>query len=157
MTRDDLRQFIAIYGPGLEAEITLLRQLERLAAEQHGFSDLHDIERLTAITQERDRIMAALVKIEAELKPAREALATNRDDAMTIDGYDEVAILRRAAADLVATIIKSDDNTILALKNAEAARQTASQTIGVAGSTFAAYRRVLAPPLTGAGLISRRG
>jgi hypothetical protein len=157
MTPDDLRQFIAIYGPGLEAELVLLRHLRSLALEQHAHSDLRDIEHLTSVTQERDRIMAALVQIEAEIKPAREALAQHRDEAAALEEYHNIAALHKLATDLVATIIHSDQDTVHALQNAEVARRLASQTIGTAGSTMAAYRRVLAPPLTGAGLINRRG
>jgi hypothetical protein len=157
MTLDDLQQYLTIYGPGLEAELVLLRQLKALALEQHAHSDLHDVKHLTAVTQERERIMAALVKIEAELRPAREALAQHREQATTLEAYAGIAELHKLASELVATIIHKDQDTVHALQDAEVARRLASQTVGTAGSTMAAYRRVLAPPLFGSSLVNRRG
>jgi hypothetical protein len=157
MTLDDLQQFLTIYGPGLEAELVLLRRLEVLALEQHAHTDLRDVTHLTSVTLERDRIMAALVTIEAELRPAREALAQHREEAATLESYAEITELHKVATELVATIIHKDRDTVNALQNAEVARRLASQTVGTAGSTLAAYRRVLAPPLSGASLVNRRG
>ena len=157
MTPDDLRQWLAIYGPGLDAEVALLHQLKRLSLAQQEATALSDAKQLAAVALERDRIMAALVKIEHELRPAREALANNRDMAAGIEGFAEIAAIHRTAADLVAEIVHSDQDTIRALQDAEVARRLAAQTVGTAGSTLAAYRRVVAPPLMGAGLIDRRG
>ncbi len=157
MTRDDLRQWLAIYGPGLDAEVALLHTLKRLALAQRDATAQQDARQLGVIAQERDRVMAALVKVEHELRPAREALANHREDAATLDGFAEIAALHRVAAELVATIIHSDEDTVRALQDAEMARRLAAQTVGAAGSTLAAYRRVVAPPLMGAGLVDRRG
>lgn len=157
MTRDELRQWLSVYGPGLEAEVTLLQQLRRLSLEQHDATGQPDLARLSLIAQERDRIMAALVKIEHELRPAREALANQRDEAASLDGFDGIVGLHRVAQELVASIVHADQDTIRALQDAEVARRLAAQTVGTAGSTLAAYRRVVAPPLMGAGLINRRG
>jgi hypothetical protein len=131
--------------------------LKQLALAQHDAMDAQDVRQLSVIAQERDRIMAALVKIEHELRPAREALATHRDAARSLEGFEEVASLHRTAADLVSTIVHSDQDTVRALQDAEVARRLAAQTMGTAGSTLAAYRRVVAPPLMGAGLVDRRG
>jgi hypothetical protein len=157
MTPDDLRQRLAIYGPGLDAEIALLQQLRKISLEQHQATTIIDAKQLTAIALERQRIMAALVKIEHELRPAREALAHNREMAASLEGFADIATLHRVAADLVAEIVHSDQDTIRALQDAEVARRLAAQAVGAAGSTLAAYRRVVAPPLTGAGLVDRRG
>lgn len=157
MTDDDLRQRLAMYGPGLEAEVALLHQLKRLSLAQRETTDAHDVDHLSFIAQDRDRIMAALVTIEHELRPAREALAEGRERASAFPGFAEVAALHRTAADLVATIVRSDQDTVRALQNAEVSRRLAAQTIGAAGSTLAAYRRIVAPPLVGAGLVNRHG
>lgn len=154
---EDLRQWLTIYGPGLEAEVALLHQLQRLALAQREAMDQHDAPQLALVAQERERIMAALVKIEHELRPAREALAAQRETATTLEGFDDVVALHRVAADLVASIVHSDQDTVRALQDAEVARRMAAQTVGTAGSTLAAYRRVVAPPLMGAGLVDRRG
>ena len=157
MTTTDLRQWLAIYGPGLEAEVALLHQLKRLALSQREAMEAHDAQQLSLIAQERDRVMAALVKVEHELRPAREALAAHRDEAAVLDGFSDVVALHRVASDLVSTIVHSDQDTVRALQDAEVARRLAAQTVGAAGSTLAAYRRVVAPPLMGAGLVDRRG
>jgi hypothetical protein len=157
VTGDDLRQRLAVYGPGLEAEVALLHQLERLALAQRDATDRHDVDQLSSLTQDRDRIMAALVTIEHEVRPAREALAAEQDKASELPGFANVVTLHRTAADLVATIVHSDQDTVRALQDAEVSRRLAAQTIGAAGSTLAAYRRVVAPPLTGAGLVDRHG
>jgi hypothetical protein len=157
MTPDDLRQWLAIYGPGLDAEVALLHQLKRLSMAQREATAVSDAKQLAAVALERDRIMAALVKIEHELRPAREALANHREMAAGISGFADIAALHRMAADLVAEIVHSDQDTIRALQDAEVARRLAAQTMGTAGSTLAAYRRVVAPPLMGAGLVDRRG
>jgi hypothetical protein len=114
MSQDDLRQWLAVCGPGLEAEVALLHQLKRLALAQIE-TGLHDVKQLAVIAQERDRIMAALVTIEHELRPAREALANHRDEAAAIAGFADIAALHRLAADLVAEIVHSDQDTIRAL------------------------------------------
>jgi hypothetical protein len=157
MSEDLLRQWLAIYGPGLEAEVALLQQLQRLALAQHDATGLQDVRQLALISQERDRLMAALVKIEHELRPAREALARHREDAASLDGFSDVVALHRVAQDLVTAIVHSDQDTIHALQDAEVARRLAAETVGTAGSTLAAYRRVVAPPLMGSGLVDRRG
>lgn len=157
MSDEDLRHWLTIYGPGLEAEVALLHQLRRLALAQREAMDQHDAQQLALVAQERDRIMAALVKIEHELRPAREALAAQRDAATSLQGFEDVVALHRVAADLVSSIVHSDEDTVRALQDAEVARRMAAQTVGTAGSTLAAYRRVVAPPLMGAGLVDRRG
>jgi hypothetical protein len=157
VSEEDLRHFLAVYGPGLEAEVTLLLHLQRLAIAQREASGSRDFSELAQVTQERDRIMAALVKIEHELRPARLALASHREEAVALPGFDQVSELHRVAAELVATIVHSDQDTLAALQEAEVARRDAAASVGAAGTTVAAYRRVVAPPITGAGLVDRRG
>jgi hypothetical protein len=157
VSEEDLRHWLAVYGPGLEAEVALLLQLQQLAVAQREASQTRDFGALAQVTEDRDRIMAALVKIEHELRPARLALATHREEAVALAGFDQVSELHRIAADLVATIVHSDQDTLGALQDAEVARRSAAATVGAAGTTVAAYRRAVAPPMTGAGLVDRRG
>ena len=157
MNEQELRQWLAVYGPGLEAEIALLLQLKRLALAQRDASAEREMAALPHFAQERDRIMAALVTIEHELRPARLVLASHRDEASALEGFSQISDLHRLAAELVATIVHSDQDTLKALQDAEGARRFAAQTLGTGGDTVAAYRRVVAPPVTGAGLVDRRG
>ena len=157
VTEEHLREQLANYGPGLEAEVAILRQLVRLGAEQREALEAEDNKRIEAITRERDRSMAALVTIEHTLRPVRHELAANREMAAAIEGFAEISELHEAAAGLVAEIAHSDEDTLGALREAESARRFAADTLAVAGSTLAAYRRVVSPPVTGAGLVDRRG
>jgi len=157
VTEDRLRQQLASYAPGLEAEVVLLRQLQAVSLAQRAALDARDPEQISAITRERDRIMAALVTIEHDLRPIRAELAANRGAVAGLDHFGDVSALHRLASDLVATIIHADHDTLAALQEAEVARRFAADTLQVAGSTLAAYRRVVSPPIPAAGLVDRRG
>jgi len=157
VTQDQLRQQLLNYGPGLEAEVAILRQLVRLAAAQREALEAQDNPRLESITRDRNRSMAALVTIEHTLRPIRHELAAHRKTVSALAGFADISELHRVAAELVADIAHSDDTTLAALREAELARRFAADTLAVAGSTLAAYRRVVAPPVTGAGLVDRRG
>jgi hypothetical protein len=154
---DDLRQRLEVYGPGLDAEITLLQQLQQLAHAQRDASTSDNLLALPHFAQERDRIMAALVTLEHELRPSRLVLAAHREEASHIPGFDHVRERHKLATDLVAAIVQSDQDTLQALQDAELARRFAARTLNTGGETVAAYRRVVAPPVSGAGLVDRRG
>lgn len=156
MTRDELRQCLSLYRPGLEAELALLHRLQDLARAEEHVPDVR-LDRLTIIAQERDRILSALVKIESELRPLRLDIAAHRELASDIDGFSRITDLHRQAAALVATIVHADEATLSALREAEAARKVAAQAADTESTTLAAYRRVVAPPVKGAGLVDRRG
>ena len=157
MSAADIRQLVVAYRPGLEAEMTVLRQLQRLALAQAEATDANDLERLVTVADERERLMAALVEIEHELRPIRRRLADQLDQAADVEGFRDVVDLHRAAADLVSTILRSDQETVRALKDAEVARRFLAQTLETGETTLAAYRRVLAPRLAGSALLNRRG
>jgi hypothetical protein len=157
MKPSDLPQFVAQYRAGLEAEMTLLHRLEWLATRQRETSQAGDLEALSVVSDQRDRVMAGLVTIEHELKPIRMALLEYRKSLTDVDEFQDVAALHREAADLVERIVTSDRESLDALKEAELARRFASQSIGQGESTLAAYRRVVAPPLSGATLVTRKG
>ena len=157
MTEDALRQLLAIYGPGLDAEVRLLLQLRHLALAQHKASTSGALTSLVGIAQEREQTMAALVKIEHELGPARSALSTHREVVSHLEEFQQVSRLQRVAAELVATIVHCDQDTLQALQDAELARRFAAQALEAGGETVAAYRRAMTPPVSGAGLVDRIG
>jgi hypothetical protein len=157
VTHADLRAALAEYRQGLDAELGLLNQLTALACDQHQASDGDDYPALTAVSERRDDLMRALLEIEAQLRPVRACIAGQAEEARRVDGFDEIARLHREAENLVATILTSDRSTLLALQAAERARRTASQAIEAGEATLAAYRKVIAPPLAPAGLVSRHG
>jgi hypothetical protein len=157
MNPQDLPQFVAQYRAGLEAEMTLLHRLESLAARQRETSEEGDLAGLASVSDQRDHVMAGLVTIEHELKPIRMALLEFRKSLDNIAEFEDVAALHRQAAELVERIVTSDRVSLDALKEAELARRFASQSIGQGESTLAAYRRVVAPRLSGANLVNRKG
>jgi hypothetical protein len=157
MNRDELPQLVSQYRAGLEAEIALLHRLEDLATKQREASEAGDLTALGAVSDERDRVMAGLVRIEHELKPVRTILVEHRRALERIPELQQVAALHRSAASLIEGIATVDRNSIEALKQAEQARQFAAQALEQGESTLAAYRRVVAPPVAGASLVNRKG
>ena len=77
MTAEELAHSLTTYGAGLQAELALLHQLEALALAQRDASAANDLDRLTAVGDERARLMTALVRIEARPQPVREIIAAN--------------------------------------------------------------------------------
>ena len=157
MTEGDLLQLVAHYGAGLEAEMKLLHRLEGLAAQQREASQRGDLEALAAVSDQRDRVMAGLVRIEHELKPVRTTLLEHRRQLDVLVEFEAVAALHHSAALLVERILSDDRDSMEALKQAEQARRFAAHAIEQGESTLAAYRRVVAPPLAGASLVNRKG
>jgi len=157
MNPHELPQYVAQYRAGLEAEMTLLHRLEWLAGRQRETSEQGNLEALAVVTDQRDRVMAGLVTIEHELKPIRMALLEFRKSLDDVEEFQNVATLHRQAAELVERIVTSDRVSLDALKQAELARRFAAQSLGQGESTLAAYRRVVAPPISGANLYSKKG
>ena len=157
MTAADLPQLVAHYRAGLEAEMTLLHRLEALAVQQRETSEQGDLEALAAVSDQRDRVMAGLVRIEHELKPVRTSLLEFRRVLDEIVEFQDVATLHQTAAALIERIVSQDRGSLEALKQAEQARRFAAQALEQGESTLAAYRRVVSPPLSGAGLVNRKG
>lgn len=157
MTRDALPQLVAQYRAGLEAEMALLRRLEIIAAEQRRASEAGDMDALSAATDQRDTVMAGLVRIEHELKPVRKVLHENRRTLEPLPEFREVRTLHHTAATLVDRVVNEDRSSLDALKQAERARRFAAQALEQGESTLAAYRRVVAPEVPGASLLDRKG
>lgn len=157
MTHPDLRAALAEYRQGLDAELGLLAQLTALARDQREATGGDDYPALAAVSERRDDLMRALLEVEAQLRPVRGLIASHAEEARHLDGFDDLARLHREAEGLVATILMSDRSTLEALHVAERARRTASQAIEAGEATLAAYRKVIAPPLAPAGLVSRHG
>jgi hypothetical protein len=65
--------------------------------------------------------------------------------------------LRQTAADVIASILATDKDSMKALADAELARRAAVSSLERGETTLAAYRKVIAPPVSGASLVDRRG
>jgi hypothetical protein len=157
MIAPPLALLVTEYRAGLEAEMALLRRIDLLSRDQRDITRAGDLDRLVPITEERDRLMAALVQIEHGLKPIRLKLADARGALAHAPEFKDVAALHREAADLAEAILTSDRHSVDALKAAELARRSAAQALEQGESTLAAYRRVVTPSLTSPTLVNRRG
>jgi hypothetical protein len=157
MTDAGLPQLVAQYRAGLEAEMTLLHRLEAIAAEQRAASEQGDMDTLSAVSDQRDRMMSGLVRIEAELKPVRKVLHEHRRELESLPEFRQVKALHATAAALIDRVVNEDRVSLDALKQAERARRFAARSIEQGESTLAAYRRVVAPNVPGASLLNRKG
>jgi hypothetical protein len=157
VTDAELAQSLATYGAGLQAELALLHQLEALALAQRRHSTQNELDALTRVGDQRERLTTALVQIEHDLKAAREAIAANLAAARRFPVFSEVLKRHRMAGDLVARILESDRELLQQLQAAEQARREAAQAIETGEVTLNAYRRVLTPSVSSVGLINRRG
>ena len=157
MTRDELARLISEYQAGVEAEITLLHQLAEVSSRQRAVTAAGDIKQFTQPADERDAIMRSLVTIEEGLRHVRQTLASHREQAAGLKGFDAVVKLHREATQIVNRIMATDQASLSALADADLARRSAVASLERGESTLAAYRRVLAPPVASATLVDRRG
>src|SRR5215218_4654896 len=155
MKLSELAPLVTQYHSGLEAEMAIHRRIDALSREQREISRSGSLAQLVPVTEERDRLMAALVQIEHGLKPIRVQLAEARVQLSGLTEFKDVAALHREAADLASAILTADQHSVEALKEAELARRSAAQALEQGESTLAAYRRVVAPAASPA-LVNRR-
>jgi hypothetical protein len=101
--------------------------------------------------------MRSLVSVEHELKPLRGLLAEARQTLQRMPEFQSVAALHAMAAEMVARIIASDQESLRALEEAERARRAAAAATEMGETTLQAYRRVIAPAASNATLVNRRG
>jgi hypothetical protein len=157
MSDDELSQATALYVAGIEAELVVLRRLQRLSERQRTATQHQDMEELRRVADERGEAMTSFVTLEQELKPVRQTLTLQQAAARRLGCFDDLVALHRAATRLVSAILSSDRETVHALREAELARRMAGQTFDAGQSTLDAYRRVVAPPVKGATFVNHRG
>ena len=157
MTTDEGSRLIEQYRAGLDAELSLLRQLADVSHRQQSLSAEGDLPAFNDAADERDRLMQSLVTIEAELRDVRAQLSEHRDAAIRLPGFEQVAALHREATQVINKILSRDKDSLSALADAEVARRSAVAGLELGETTLAAYRRVLAPPPASATLLNRRG
>ena len=155
MTIHDLEETLREYGAGLDAELVLLHQLQRMPGATDA--EAPDLTRLAEIADERERVVAALVTLEHNLKPLRAVLAERRHELRGLPAFEAVAARHREAGELVALILATDSESLDALREAESARREAATAVERGETTLAAYRRVVAPPNEYARIVNRRG
>jgi len=156
-TSHELLPLVEQYRAGLDAELMLLHRLQAISIDQRRASETGSVTEMQGTLDDRDRVMATLVTVEHELKGVRQQLLKFRQYLTDMPAFQEIAVLHRQAADLVADIVAVDQDSVQALKNAEHARHLAAQALEQGESTLAAYRRVVTPTLASATLVNRRG
>lgn len=157
MTPSEIDALLTQYRFGLDAELALLGQLAALAERQKACTETRDFERLSAESDERDRVTRALVTVEEGLTDVRHRLAAVRALASARPLYPEVVAMQRRAADLVSSVLSVDQESLKSLADAEMARRAALASLEKGETTLAAYRKVLTPPVEHAALVDRRG
>jgi hypothetical protein len=157
VTRDEAARLLEQYGAGIDAEVTLLRQLADVAKDQREVTAAANFQAFNAVADRRDAIMRSLVTMEENLRALRVELTAHRDVARQVDGYDEVVNRHREATELVNVILSTDQQSISALADAELARRSAMASLERGETTLAAYRRVLSPPVSSAKLVDKVG
>ncbi|MDP1569109.1 MAG: hypothetical protein Q8L86_03825 [Vicinamibacterales bacterium] len=141
----EVAQALATYGAGLDTMMDLLDQLERLSRAQREASRTHDLVALQRHGDERDRVTALVVALEADLAPWRRRLSAARDEAATLPGFPSIASRHAQVRALVARVLGTDESSLGALRDAEAARRFHAQAVETGEQTLAAYRRVVSP------------
>lgn len=153
----ELSATLADYGAGLDAALLLLEQIETLATRQRALPHSVDPVVLTPFIEERQRLLDALVTLEARLRPLRDHIAAHIAEARAVPGFAIVAERHRSAAAAVTRIVQVDQQSLDALQDADTQRRADAQTVEAAGQTLAAYKRVLEGPQSSAALMDRRG
>jgi hypothetical protein len=153
----ELAAAFAQYRAGLVAQIALLRQLQVVAGRQRDGTTARDFRQFAIESDARELLTRTLVKIEEGLRVIRDPLTRARADLVSHPAYQEVVALRRSAEALVATILATDHESLKALADAELARRAAVASLERGEVTLAAYRKVIAPPVSSATILDRLG
>jgi hypothetical protein len=157
VTNAEIDSVLSSYAAGVEAELSLLRQLHEHALRQRDATSGRTSDLVEPIAAGRDRIMGGLLEIESQLRPLRDVIAANTALAATRPTFTETSTLHRVASTIVRNILGADEQTLGALRNAEAVRREAAKALETGGTTLAAYRRVIAPPIAHPSLFDDRG
>src|SRR5262245_49194648 len=129
MTLTELAPLLSQYRAALEAQIAMLGHLRDLATrERERAQTQQPAAQLTDVVDERDRVMAALVALESDLAPVRQTLARAREQLSHLSEYSEVVDLHRQALELVEDVVRNDEHSRNALRQAELARRSAAET-----------------------------
>ena len=146
-------QYCLAFRPVLD----LLASLLDCATSQEAAALAADFEALAAATERRSEAMRALEAADAPLRAAREVIARSADGLHADPLLAQIETLHRQARDFVAAVSQRDARTQSALQRLSDEARTSAQQLEVGGTTLAAYRRIVAPPLQSAELVDRRG
>lgn len=141
-----LREAIRQYDAGLEATVDLLEAIETTALRQQLAATDRAFEQFAFESEDRDRLTADLVDLDARLAPVRQLVTTDAGYTDDDPAFAQIRRLRAAAADLVGRILEVDGDSMHMLTEVGVAHRAALADLDQGGHTLAAYRRALAPP-----------
>jgi hypothetical protein len=157
MTSAEIRAAVADYARGLDSELAVLNRLDASSRVQLEATRSQDLIEVVRVSAEREETMRALNDIEKGLAPVRAQIGRHLELARASTGFPALSAAHRRAEALITTIVARDHETIVLLKDTDCARRLAAHAIETGEATLAAYRKVIAPTLSSAGLVSRRG
>lgn len=153
----EMDRLLAEYHHTLAAALVPLRQLLVLAEQQRSCAGARDFDRLSAASDERDRVMADLARLDRQLSCLRPHLEAHRTQAATLDLYRAIVDLGQEAGRLITQVGATDAESLKTLSDAERARRAAMASLEQGETTLAAYRKVLATPGEHAAMVDRVG
>ena len=156
MTLGELAPVLAHYRAGLDAQLALLARVQALATPPEPTAG-PDLPRLADLAEQRERLMAAVIALETDLRPLRATIAAHRGALAGVAEFQAVVTLHREAAERVQAILGADERCLEALREAEGVRRSTAQALEQGESTLAAYRRVVSPALGSPALLDRKG
>jgi hypothetical protein len=154
---EQLARLIDLWHAGLEAERTVLRQLEHIAEMQRDVTAARDFDAFHVAADTRDRLTRSLVTLEEGVRPIRQTLEAHVERAKDLPGFSGAVALHQQTATQVARILATDRSSLESLAEAEVARRAVLGSLERGETTLAAYRRALSPPVAGAVLMDRKG
>jgi hypothetical protein len=154
---EEVRRALVDYGRGLDTELSLLDELARWARAQNQAAHAGDSPALSSASTGRQAAMDALLDVEERVRPVRAMIIAHLREARVQEGFPALASKHRQGERLLAAIAECDRETLDILQDAERARRLSVHAIEAGEATLAAYRKVIAPPLGSAELLSRRG
>jgi hypothetical protein len=157
VTREQLSRLIDLWHAGLEAERSVVRQLEHVADAQRDVTASRDFDTFHQVADTRDRLTRSMVTLEEGLRPIRQTLLQHRQDAEALPGFAGALALHQTIASHVARILTTDREALDALAEAEVARRSVLASLDRGQQTLGAYRKALSPPVSSAVIVNRKG
>ena len=141
----DYPLLLAQHRAALDAQVSLLHQLEASSERQLAHAEVGDFAALAAENDHRDDLTRSLLAIEEALGPIRETLAAGRSAIEPLTAFAAVQTLHATTREMIARILITDRRSMKMLSDADLARRAALASLDRGETTLAAYRKVLAP------------
>lgn len=145
------------YATSLGPELDLLRALIASSSSQNDAATNGDLPALASATLHRQQLMDELLGIEDRVRPMRDRIVQALEAARALPAFATVHALHRQAERLIAELRDKDRETAASLRHLDETGRSDAQALEAGEATLAAYKRVVAPLPSSAGLVDRRG